>query len=151
MNSGRIRGASKEPTIMSATATAPRAAAALERPQTLDEGVLGMELPAVVSELVAHLGGPNVAIIGGVSKTSLVAEWMRGGRPKSEDRAMRLRLALRLALIVGSRFSDESVRAWFWGANQRLDDEAPIAVIADLPLRKIQKDLLGAARGFVQM
>ena len=87
---------------MSATATAPPAAAALERPQNLDERVLGMELPSVVSELVAHLGGANVAIIGGVSKTSLVAEWMRGVRPKSEDRAMRLRLALRLALIVGS-------------------------------------------------
>lgn len=115
-----------------------------------EEQVFGMAFDQVVGELVECLGGPNVALIGGVSKTSLVADWIRGGRPKSDERAMRLRLALRLARILLSRFSSESVRAWFWGANRRLDDEAPIAVIAQRPLQEIQKDLLGAARWAVQ-
>src|ERR1700761_7286610 len=76
-----------------------------------DREVLAMDLASVVKELVAVLGGPNVAVIGGVSKTSLVAEWGRGVRPKSEDRAVRLRLALRLSRIIGARYSPEVVRA----------------------------------------
>jgi hypothetical protein len=101
---------------------------------------------------VPILGGPGVAIIGGVSKTSAVGEWMRGERaPRSENREQRLRLALRLALVIKERFGDETVRAWFMGANHRLDDEMPIALLAKLPLKKISKPLLGAARGFIQI
>lgn len=118
------------------------------RVELADELVLTMSFAAVVRELVDWLGGPSVALIGDVTKTSLVAKWVKGGLPKTEDRERRLRLALRLARIVGSRFSPESVRAWFWGANRRLDDETPIAVITELPLKDVQKTLLAAARGF---
>jgi hypothetical protein len=132
------------------TATIERPAVGAAMPPIPDEQVLGMAFPDVVRELVDVLGAPNVALIGGVSKTSLVADWLKGTRPKSDDRAMRVRLALRLARIVRSRFACESVQAWFWGANRRLDDEAPIAVLSDQPFRDIQRPLLGAAREFVQ-
>ncbi|MEA2689816.1 MAG: hypothetical protein QOJ39_3673 [Candidatus Eremiobacteraeota bacterium] len=115
------------------------------------EHVLAMELALVVRELVTILGGPNVAVIGGVRNTSLVSDWMQGkSRPKNQDREMKLRLALRLARIVGRRFANETVRAWFRGADDLLDDEAPIGLLAERPHAEIQKGLLVAARAFVQ-
>ena len=116
------------------------------------ERVVAEPLPEVVRRLVDTLGGPNVAVIGGVSKTSAVAEWIRGERePKSEDREMRLRLGLQLALIIKARHGDKTVRAWFLGANHRLGDEMPIALLARAVLGDVQRKLLAAARAFVDL
>jgi hypothetical protein len=112
---------------------------------------LAMEFGQVVRELVGIIGGPDVAVIGGVGATSLVSDWMNGrSRPKTHDREMKIRLALRLARIVGARIPAESVRAWFWAADEQLDDEAPMGLLAERPHTEIQRPLLLAARGLVQ-
>jgi hypothetical protein len=117
----------------------------------LQPHVLVMELAPVVHELVGVLGGPDVAVIGGVGSTGLVSDWMNGrARPKTHDREMKLRLALRLTRILRARFRPEAVRAWFWAADDRLDDEAPIGLLTQQPHSEIQKPLLIAARAFVQ-
>jgi hypothetical protein len=114
--------------------------------------VTAEEFPKVVQRLVDILGGPNVAYLGGVTRTSALAEWIRGERaPKSEDRENRLRLALQLSLIIKERFSDKSVRAWFWGANRRFEDNAPIAILGTQSLIKVQSALIGAANEFVSL
>jgi hypothetical protein len=116
------------------------------------EKIVARPLPDVVRSLVCILGGPNVAVIGGVTKTSALAEWIRGDRePKSQDREMRLRLALQLAVTIKARHGDKTVRAWFLGANHRLGDEMPIALVARAPLAEVQRDLLAAARAFVDL
>jgi len=116
------------------------------------EEVLAEPMTSVVGQLVDILGGPTVAVIGGVTKTSAVGEWMRGQRaPRSEDREMRLRLALQVALTIKERpHTDKTVRAWFLGANQRLNDSMPVTVIASSEdLGEMQRSVLEAARGFV--
>jgi hypothetical protein len=117
-----------------------------------EQDALTAELPTVVQNLLNILGGPNVAVIGGVSKTSAVADWARGERePKSQDQEVRLRVALRLALILKQRFGDKTVRAWFLGANHELEDESPIAVLVHGETGAVQKPLLTAARAFIQL
>ncbi|MBV8749589.1 MAG: hypothetical protein JO103_07730 [Candidatus Eremiobacteraeota bacterium] len=124
-----------------------------ERAQVDDaiaKAVFSAPLPSVVEQLVAVLGGPNVAVIGDVRATSAVGEWIRGAREPRGDREQRLRLALQAALTIRERHGDKTVRAWFLGANHRLDDHMPITVIAtSRDLGEMQRTVLAAARAFV--
>jgi len=111
-----------------------------------------MAFADVVAELVAILGRHNVAAIGRAPRTSVVADWINAKQPAPHaDVEARLRLALRLLRIIQTRFSGSTASAWLQGANPELDDELPIALVAVAPLSKVQKELLNAARAFVQM
>ena len=108
-------------------------------------------LAAQVDELVWALGGKNVALIGGVTRTSAVAEWRRGIPPRG-DREHRLRLAWQITAILRQRYDPPTIRAWFWGAKDQFADEAPIAMLsaADaVELLKLQAPLLRAARAAI--
>lgn len=114
--------------------------------------VAGHEVPlaAVVDELVWALGSKNVAQIGGVTRTSAVAEWRRGTPPRG-DREYRLRLAWEITVILRERYDPPTMRAWFWGAKAQFDDEAPIALLEaeGVELLKLQAPLLRAARAAI--
>lgn len=107
------------------------------------------EMPTVVQDLVDLLGGPSVAVLGGVKQTRMVGSWIRDGVQPRPDAEIRLRLAERVAAILRSRFSDKSVRAWFFGANHWLDDEIPLAVIATGDQAEAARNVLGAARAAI--
>ncbi|MBC5803386.1 MAG: hypothetical protein GIX03_10420 [Candidatus Eremiobacteraeota bacterium] len=111
---------------------------------------LALSLPArdVVLRLVDLLGLRTVAVIAGVSQTRTVRQWTEGTQPSTgvEDA---LRLALQAALIVRERVAPETVRAWFAGANRRLDDQAPALVIRERPDSAMRGRLLSAARAFL--
>jgi hypothetical protein len=100
---------------------------------------------AIVEELVAILGATTVAVIGGVSETRAVAQWMGDRAPQ---RPHVLRFALQLATMVSAGANPQVVRAWFQGSNPHLADNAPLTLLRDEPLEAIQGRLLGAARGF---
>ncbi len=59
-----------------------------------------------------------------------------------------LRFALQIALMLSSSADREYARAWFHGANPRLDDRIPMILLRDLPLEDVQRPLLNAARAF---
>ncbi len=101
----------------------------------------------LVRDLAKVLGGQAVAVIGGVKQTRMVGAWIRGENQPQPDRLNRLRLAAKVAAILSARFSPDAVRAWFMGANHRLDDEMPLALIAMSDnVAATSKDVLSAAR-----
>jgi hypothetical protein len=111
---------------------------------------LALSLPVrdVAAQLVELLGLRTVAVIAGVSQTRTVRQWTEGTQPSTGvDDA--LRLALQSALIVRERVAPETVRAWFAGANRRLDDRAPALVIRERPDDTTRRRLLAAARAFL--
>jgi hypothetical protein len=99
----------------------------------------------IVAELVDLLGATTVAVIGGVSETRAVAQWMADRAPQ---RPHVLRFALQLATMIGAQADAHIVRAWFQGGNPHLGDSAPLALLRDEPLEAIQGRLLVAARSF---
>lgn len=103
-------------------------------------------VPDLVAHLVDVLTGPVVAVIGNVKQTRMVGAWMRGENEPRPEAEQRLRLAAQAVAILESRFSAKTVRAWFLGANHRLSDESPVALIAAGDLSTAQKDVLAAAR-----
>jgi hypothetical protein len=106
-----------------------------------------MELPIrdVVVELVDLLGATTVAVIGGVSETRAVAQWMASREPQ---RPHVLRFALQLALMISSRADRRIAQAWFHGTNPRLGDRSPMMLLRSDRLDESQAELLVAARSF---
>jgi hypothetical protein len=105
------------------------------------------EIPiqAVVTELVDLLGAPLVAVIGGVSETRAVTQWMTHRAPQ---RPNVLRFALQLAAMIARSQDRELARAWFEGSNPQLEDAVPALLLRDKPLPEIQANLMSAARSF---
>jgi hypothetical protein len=99
----------------------------------------------VVRLLVDMLGLSLVAVIGGVSETRAVQQWMTGREPQ---RPHVLRFALQLALMITEAGDGSVARAWFQGSNPRLDDRSPGVMLHTLPLEQIQAPLMAAARAF---
>jgi len=109
--------------------------------------VQAMSLPIdeVVKQLVDLLGATNVAVIGGVSETRAVEQWMSGRKPQ---RSHVLRCALQIGRMIAAAAEGELARAWIHGSNTSLDDAIPLLLLRDLPLPEIQGKLMAAARAF---
>ncbi|GAC1501839.1 MAG: hypothetical protein NVS1B14_06410 [Vulcanimicrobiaceae bacterium] len=99
----------------------------------------------VVRELTEILGATTVAVIGGVSETRAVQQWMTDREPQ---RPHTLRFALQIATMLASSSDYEMTRAWFHGINPRLEDQMPVLLLRNKPLGEIQGPLLAAARAF---
>jgi hypothetical protein len=106
---------------------------------------MSIPIRQVVRELCDMLGATTVAVIGGVRETRAVQQWMGDREPQ---RPNVLRFALQVAIMIATERDGEIARAWFHGANPRLDDRVPMLMLRDLPLAEVQAQLLRAARSF---
>jgi hypothetical protein len=115
----------------------------------LDAHDRAMELSIsdVVAELVEILGAATVAVIGGVSETRAVAQWMTNREPQ---RPHTLRFALQIAYMISSRADIKIAQNWFHGSNPRLGDRSPIMLLRGNAIEEIQGPMLEAARAFAK-
>jgi hypothetical protein len=109
------------------------------------ESAMSLDMPEVVRKLADVLGPTTVALVGGVSETRAVQQWMEGRQPQ---RAHVLRFALQLAQMISFPGDGKLARSWFFGSNPHLGDAAPAYLLRDKPLAEIQAPLVAAARSF---
>jgi len=74
-----------------------------------------------------------------------VSRWMASEARPRDEAEKRLRAAYQIFEIIAEEEAPPTVRAWFMGMNEQLDDLTPIEAIA---LGR-KKDALVAARAFV--
>jgi hypothetical protein len=98
------------------------------RIQTAVNGVLALPREAVVQELVDRVGLKLTALIGGVSETRRVHEWIAGREPRREDA---LRAALQAVRAVSERYDNDAARAWLRSTNMGLNMRSPIAELRE--------------------
>jgi len=104
----------------------------------------------VAKELIDILGAKLVAYIAGVRETRAVQQYAHGGRsPRHPGIEPRLRLALRVAKMIGERDSNEIAQAWFMGLNPQLNDRSPARLLREGELDEIGPEIIAAARAFV--
>ena len=106
---------------------------------------MGMPITEVVRELTELLGATTVAVIGGVTETRAVQQWIAGREPQ---RAHALRFALQVASMLATQSDKHVAHAWFHGSNPRLGDAVPMLLLRDRPLSEIQSAFVSAARAF---
>lgn len=97
-------------------------------------------------QLVQHLGPTLVAVLAGVRDRKLPHKWATEGGPTPRPEALqRLQVAHRAWVAVAGSEGDNVARAWFIGANPRLDEVPPYEAIRDGEFRKA----MAAAAAFV--
>src|SRR5579872_3758795 len=115
-------------------------------PYAAHDHAMSVPIAQVVRELIELLGAPVVAVIGGVSETRAVQQWLNGRQPQ---RPHVLRFALQVAVMIASPAEQEMARAWFQGSNPHLEDASPALLLRNRPLAEVQGKIIAAARAFV--
>lgn len=96
--------------------------------------------------LVQHLGAAVVALLAGVRDKKLPYKWASDDGPVPRDGALqRLQVAHRAWVTVVASEGADITRAWFIGANPRLEEQPPFMAIADGQF----KPVINAATAFV--
>lgn len=107
-----------------------------------------LEFPKLVAELTGILGKKLTAYIASVKDVRAVDRWMTGSEAYKGVEE-RLRLAFRLAKMIGDQEGSRVVQAWFTGLNPELNDRVPIRLLREESIETAGPELLGAARAFL--
>lgn len=107
-----------------------------------------LEFPKLVTELTGILGRKLTAYIASVKDARAVDRWVAGSEAYKGVEE-RLRLAFRLAKMIGDQEGPRVVQAWFTGLNPELNDRVPIRLLREESVETAGPELLGAARAFL--
>lgn len=98
--------------------------------------------------LRAHLGQRMTAYISGVSDPKMVSHWIARRNTPRDQTQMRLREAYTAAQLVLDVYGDEAAKAWFFGSNVELSDQAPAYVLRNADSWEDLRLVVPAARAF---
>jgi len=107
-----------------------------------------LAFPKLVTELTGILGKKLTAYIASMRDARAVDRWIAGSEAYKGVEE-RLRLAYRLAKMIGDHEGPRVVRAWFTGLNPELNDRVPVRLLREGNVEKVGPELLGAARAFL--
>ena len=107
-----------------------------------------LEFPRLVRELSQIIGKKLTAYIASVKDTRAIERWIAGSEPY-KGAEERLRLAYRLAKMIGDHDGPRVVQAWLTGLNPELKDRAPIRLLREEEIETVGPEILGAARAFL--
>ena len=98
--------------------------------QTVEHEATTQGISKIAEYLQEHLGQKITAYLSGIDNAKTVGLWITGANePRDIMTKTRLRYAYQAARFVVEAYDDETARAWFFGSNTLLDDEAPAYVL----------------------
>jgi hypothetical protein len=98
-------------------------------PQQVSAEAARLPIHEIAAFLRTHLGQRSTAYISGVSDAKMVSRWIAQHNAPRDQAQMRLREAFQAAQLVIGAYGDETAKAWFFGSNMELDDQAPAYVL----------------------
>jgi hypothetical protein len=107
-----------------------------------------LEFPKLVEELTSLIGKKLTAYVASVKDTRAIERWI-AGKESYKGVEERLRLAYRLAKMIGDHDGPRVVQAWFTGLNPELGDRVPIRLLREEDVERVGPQILGAARAFL--
>jgi len=115
--------------------------------EQIDDATNRTETAHIAAYLRDQLGQRVTAYLLGAADPKQVAAYARGGNI-SELRARRLREGYKIVRMIETPYDTETAKAWLFGTNARLDDQAPIEVLAGATKTEQFADVRRAARQF---
>lgn len=119
---------------------------------TVDDAILAhtetVRLPSseLARQLTQHLGATVVAVLANVRDKKLPYKWSLEGGPTPRTEALqRLQVGHRAWVAVATAEGEDTARAWFIGANPRLDETPPFMAIREGRFQAV----MSAAAAFV--
>ena len=115
----------------------------------------GVEREATVTDIAKiaaflqdALGQKVTAYLSGLRDPKIVGRWVRGQVDPRDMVKMRLRSGYQAARMLVEAYGAETTKAWFFGCNTRLDDEAPASVLRRARTPDDLRRVVPAARAF---
>ena len=102
----------------------------------------------IASFLQDKLGQKFTAYISGLNDPKEVGAWIQQTVTPRSPKDMRLRYAYRVARMILKAYGADTVKAWLFGTNTRLRDEAPAFLIRNAQSPEDLKNLIPVARAF---
>jgi len=106
------------------------------------------DIARVAAFLQAKIGQKPTAYLSGVESPKQVGEWAHGRvkpRGMAEDR---LRCAFQATRLLVKAYGPEAAKAWLFGTNQSLGDEAPAYLLRHARTTDDIREIVPAARAF---
>ena len=98
--------------------------------QRLDDEAATLSIREIAAYLQETLGQRITAAIAGLGDTRQVGRYAREDGPQPHPAAeRRLREGYKIVRMLVDTYDDKTARAWLFGTNTRLDDQAPIEVL----------------------
>ncbi len=97
--------------------------------RSIEREAVTLGIPTIAGYLQAHLGQKITAYLAGLDNAKTVGMWISGAVVPRDLPKARLRYAYQAARLLVEAYDDETAKAWFFGSNTLLDDEAPSYVL----------------------
>lgn len=104
----------------------------------------------IAGYLQEHLGQRPTAYLSGLENVKSVGKWAAGKVTPRAPASLRLRHAYHAARLLIEAFGDETAKAWLFGINRELDDEAPAVVLRYATEPEDVTPVVRAARSFAE-
>ena len=103
----------------------------------------------IAAYLQEQLGQRMAAHLVGLSDTRQIGRYARADGPDpSESTERRLREGYKVVRMITEAYNAKTVKAWLFGTNSRLDDEAPIELLGEASETAQLAAVVRAARQF---
>jgi hypothetical protein len=131
----------------SLTAVHTRAARAAP-PEQISADAARLPIGEIAKFLQDHLGQKMTAYLSGVRDPKMVSHWIAGHNIPRDEPQLRLREGYQAARLLVDAYGDETAKAWFFGSNTRLDDQAPAFVLRHARSWEELRSIVPSARAF---
>jgi hypothetical protein len=119
--------------------------------ESIEREATMLDISRIAGYLQAHLGQKVTAYLAGIDNAKTVGLWISGGAGPRDLPKTRLRYAYQAARLIIEAYGDETAKAWFFGSNTLLDDEAPAYVLRYGTTPDDLRLVIPAARNLVQL
>ncbi|HEX4495007.1 MAG TPA: XRE family transcriptional regulator [Thermoanaerobaculia bacterium] len=118
---------------------------------TIEREATTLGISRIAGYLQDHLGQKITAYLSGVGHAKTVGLWISGSAEPRDLPKVRLRYAYQAARLLVESYDDETAKAWFFGSNTLLDDEAPAYVLRHGTTPDDLRLVIPAARNLVEV
>jgi len=119
-----------------------------ERTLEVERRATTLSISVIAARLQANLGQALTAHLAGLSDTRQVGRIGRGEHRPQQMTARRLREGYKAAGMIAELYDWETAKAWLFGTNTRLDDQAPVEVLGSATTDEQFTDVARAAKQF---
>lgn len=98
--------------------------------QQLDDEATTLPVTEIAAYLQDAVGQRVAAAIAGLGDAKQIGRYARAGGPEPHAKTeRRLREGYKVVRMLVDAYDDKTARAWLFGTNTRLDDQAPVEVL----------------------
>ena len=120
----------------------------VDKVEQIEREAATTKLPKIADFLQEQIGQKLTAYIAGLTDPKAVGSWIRGENEPRQPADMRLRYAYQVVRMLVEAYDVETAKAWLFGSNTRLNDEAPAYLLRNAKAVDDLRQLVPTARAF---